>query len=152
MNTLRPLTTRTSAALLALALLAGCGTGAEDGAADEAPAASPSPSATTEPPVESTEPASPTPAPEPKGVVVEMSFQGDQITPNGERILAEVGEPILLRIESDRAGELHVHSTPEQEVAFGRGSSEHELVVDQPGVVEVEEHESGRVLVQLQVS
>jgi hypothetical protein len=37
-------------------------------------------------------------------------------------------------------------------IAFDQGSTQHELVIDQPGVVEVEEHDSGFVVLQLQVS
>lgn len=49
------------------------------------------------------------------------------------------------------AGELHVHSTPEQKIESDAGTSEHELVIDRPGVVEVESHEPDVVLLQLDV-
>jgi hypothetical protein len=58
----------------------------------------------------------------------------------------------MLHITADRAGELHVHSTPEQELEFDEGESHVELTFDHPGVVEVEDHESGKVILQLQVS
>ena len=63
-----------------------------------------------------------------------------------------LGEPVTLDITADREGELHVHSTPEEEIAFQHGDTEAELTFDQPGVVDVEDHESGKVIVQLQVS
>jgi len=99
-----------------------------------------------------TAPADETPTPEGKGVLVDVTVGGDEIAPNGARIEAEVGEPIIVTVDADRAGELHVHSTPEQVIAFDQGSTQHELVIDQPGVVEVEEHDSGFVVLQLQVS
>ena len=49
------------------------------------------------------------------------------------------------------AGEFHVHSTPEQEIEYDAGTSEHEITIDRPGVVEVESHEPASVVLQLEV-
>jgi hypothetical protein len=84
--------------------------------------------------------------------VVEITIDGDQITPNGDRVEVSLGEPVTFDITADRAGELHVHSTPEQELAFDEGETLVEATFDQPGVVEVEDHETDKVVVQLQVS
>lgn len=149
MRTPRVLVTTVTAALV----ISGCGASQETAPVDETPtpaassptpADSPNPSASSSPP-ETTEP-------EGKGVLVDVTVDGDEIAPNGARIEAEVGEPIIVTVDADRAGELHVHSTPEQVIAFDQGSTQHELVIDQPGVVEVEEHDSGFVVLQLQVS
>ena len=51
----------------------------------------------------------------------------------------------------DEAGELHVHSTPEQDLAYEAGTSEHEIAVDRPGVVEVENHDPDSIVLQLEV-
>ncbi|HZJ07696.1 MAG TPA: hypothetical protein VFD59_19865 [Nocardioidaceae bacterium] len=83
---------------------------------------------------------------------MKIEIEGDRIEPNGKRVSVEAGERILLEIESDRAGQLHVHSTPEEEIPFKLGDSMVELKVDTPGIVDVEEHESGTVLLQLEVS
>jgi hypothetical protein len=83
------------------------------------------------------------------GQVITITIDGDEITPNVE---VPLGEPVTLDITADRAGELHVHSTPEQEVEFDEGETRAELTIDQPGVVEVEDHELGTVIVQLEVS
>ncbi len=98
----------------------------------------------------STEP-EPEPEPEPAGVVVEITFDGDSVTPNGERVDAKVGEPVTLEIDADAAGELHIHSTPEQEIAYGAGTSTHEVTFDQPGVVDVESHDLTKIVVQVEV-
>ncbi len=143
------LTTPLVAAVAAAMLLAGCG--GDESTETASPAAPSSSSAAMEESSAPSEPAS-SPAPEPKGVVVDVTVSGESIDPNGERVQAELGEPLILRIDSDRAGELHVHSTPEQEVEFGKGSTQIELSFDQPGVVEVEDHESGLVVLQVQVS
>jgi hypothetical protein len=82
---------------------------------------------------------------------IEISLEQETFEPRGARIEVAAGEPITLTITADRAGELHVHSTPEQEIAFDQGTSEHELRIDQPGVVEVESHDPDLVVLQLEV-
>jgi hypothetical protein len=85
------------------------------------------------------------------GAAVTVTREGDSFTPNGERVELGVDQTLVLTIESDEAGELHVHSTPEQEIAYDAGTSEHEIVIDRPGVVEVESHEPDVILLQLEV-
>ncbi len=84
-------------------------------------------------------------------VAVTVTRKGDDFTPNGERVELGVDQTLVLTIDADTAGELHVHSTPEQEIEYDAGTSEHELVIDRPGVVEVESHEPDVVLLQLEV-
>jgi len=133
-----------AAAVITLAALglSGCASAddsePEDAAtASSTPTDSPSSSASTEP--------------EPAGVVVDITFDGDDVTPNGERIDAEVGEPVTLNIDADAAGELHVHSTPEQEIAYDAGTSTHEVTFDQPGIVDIESHNLEKIVVQVEV-
>ena len=92
-----------------------------------------------------------TPKPDPAGVVIEITFDGDSVTPNGERVDAKVGEPVTLEIDADTPGELHVHSTPEQEIAYEAGASTHEVTFDQPGVVDIESHDLEKIVVQVEV-
>ena len=88
----------------------------------------------------------------PSDDAIEIEIEGDKISPKGDLVEAKTGEVITLRIDSDRAGELHVHSTPEQEFSFDDGKSTIELNIDTPGVVDVEEHETGVVVLQLEVN
>ncbi|GAA4695811.1 hypothetical protein [Nocardioides nanhaiensis] len=88
---------------------------------------------------------------EPAGPSIDISVEGDQVTPNAETLEVEVGQPLTLNISSDRAGELHVHAKPEQYVDFEAGNTESELVIETPGSVEIEEHESGAVIALLTV-
>jgi hypothetical protein len=136
-----------AAALIVLsgALLAGCSS-AEDDAEPADPATS---QAST--PTDASTAATDSPSAEPEGTVVDITFSGDSVTPNGERIEAKVGEPLTLNITADAAGELHVHSTPEQEIAYDAGSSTHEVTFDQPGVVDIESHDLDKVVVQVEV-
>ena len=158
---LRTRTALTAAVATAL-LLAGCGGG--DTAADDptdtetSTSASPSDEATEEATHGASEDVEDEPGdddsdkPRPQGPFADLTFKGDDVSPNGERVQLGVGETLTLRIDSDRPGELHVHSTPEREIAFPAGRSERKLKIEQPGIVEVEEHDSGLVLLQLQVS
>ncbi|WP_210648918.1 hypothetical protein [Nocardioides sp. SYSU D00065] len=84
-------------------------------------------------------------------VVVPVTREDGTFTPNGERVALEVGQTLVLEVTADEAGELHVHSTPEQEIAYESGSSEHEITVDRPGVVEVESHDPDSIVLQLEV-
>jgi hypothetical protein len=44
-----------------------------------------------------------------------------------------------------------VHSNPEQELAFRSGDNELRLTFDKPGQVDVEEHESGALILRVLV-
>jgi hypothetical protein len=85
-------------------------------------------------------------------VRVEITFADGEVTPTGERVEAEAGEPIDLVVTADEPGSLHIHSDPEQELAYPAGEKTFEIQVDRPGVVDVESHELGAVIVQLEVS
>ena len=84
-------------------------------------------------------------------VTVEVTREGDSFTPNGARVELGVDQTLVLAIDADEAGELHVHSTPEQEVSYEEGASEHEITIDRPGVVEVESHDPDVIVMQLEV-
>ena len=84
-------------------------------------------------------------------VAVTITREDGQFTPNGERVELGVGQSLVLTVTADEAGELHVHSTPEQEIAYESGTSEHEITIDRPGVVEVESHDPDSIVLQLEV-
>ncbi len=84
-------------------------------------------------------------------LAIEITFDGDTVTPNGERVQVEVGQPIELVVIADAGGELHVHSKPEQELEYGEGTTRLPLTIDKPGVVDVESHDLDVVVVQLEV-
>lgn len=140
---------------LAALVLTGCAD-TEDATDTETPTASSSPTSSDSPTPDDTATATPpaTPAEEPsttEAITVEIEIEGDRIEPNGKRVKVAVGETVLLDIESDRAAELHVHSSPEQVLEIKPGESTMELAIDRPGLVDVEEHDTGLVLLQLEV-
>ena len=136
------------AAALATALLALGACSDEDGASSAGSSESPTPSSSSSSPVGS--PATKRPTPE--GTTIDITIKNGTVTPNGDRVKAEIGEPITLRIDADTAGEIHVHSTPEQELEFDKGVSTKRLTIEQPGIVDVEDHALEQVIVQLEVS
>ena len=84
-------------------------------------------------------------------VALTVTREGDEFSPNGERVELAVDQTLVLTIDADEAGELHVHSTPEQDISYGEGTSEHEITIDRPGVVEVESHDPDVIVLQLEV-
>lgn len=82
---------------------------------------------------------------------IQITFDGDSVTPTGKRVEVGAGDPVELVIKADKPGELHVHSTPEQEIAYGSGTTTEQLTIDQPGVVDVESHHLDVVVLQLEV-
>ncbi|MGN6131138.1 MAG: hypothetical protein ACTHOK_12435 [Nocardioidaceae bacterium] len=86
------------------------------------------------------------------GQTISITFKGDSVTPNGDRVKVQLGKPVVLKITADKAGEIHVHSTPEQEISYPAGSSTEKVTIDKPGVVDVESHALDKTIVQLQVS
>lgn len=144
--TLRRLTATLAPLLLVGALSTACGgesepeeqPGAQPSAGSEEPSATASDQTTTEPAPESED-------------AIEVTLEEGAYSPLGERVEVAVGEPVLISVTADAPGSLHVHSTPEQEITFEAGTSEHELTLDRPGVVEVESHEPAPALVILQL-
>lgn len=86
------------------------------------------------------------------GTAVHITIKNGKVTPHGDRVKAKVGQPVTLHIDADTAGEIHVHSSPEQEITFDKGTSTKKLTIDQPGIVDVEDHALEQVIVQLEVS
>lgn len=139
-----------AAALIAVLALAGCGSTTPDkpdgsgsaSSADRADGADGADGAIT---------ASAAPQTDDGVKTIAVTISGDKITPEGDRVQIEVGTPVRLTITADKAGELHVHSTPEQHVEFDEGTSSVELTFDKPGVVDVEDHALDKLILQFEV-
>ncbi|RYE79763.1 MAG: hypothetical protein EOO74_03190 [Myxococcales bacterium] len=138
----RPVLAATTALTLGLVLSA-CGSSDEP---DAAPSSASSQTASS-----STSPSTSASPSEAAGTVVKVTVSGNDLSPNAEKIKVKMGEEVTLDISSDRDGEFHVHSTPEQEIPFTPGDTKATLTFDRPGLVDVEEHESHKLLVQFEV-
>lgn len=130
------------AALTAVALLvAGCGGASSD---DTVSSSSATPTSTGAPAL--TDQQSP-----PERLVVDVTISGGQVTPTNEQLQTTVGVPIILRVDSDAADQLHVHATPEHTFDIEPGTNQSfQFTVDVPGKVDVELHELNRTIVVLQ--
>ncbi len=138
---------------LVAVLLTGCAAGQEQ-QDTAAPAPSSSPQASTpEPSALPSQAQTPTAAPSPTPSVrtVAVAFAGGQVTGTSGREEVPVGEPVVLRISSDVAEEVHVHGYDAYGDIPAGGSVDIPLTADIPGVFEVELHDSGKVLFQLRV-
>lgn len=89
------------------------------------------------------------PAPGPTMVMVTVT--GESVQPSGRKVDVAVGQPVELVVKSDVAGEIHVHSDPEQEIEFEPGTTSRTLTIERPGVVDVERHDPDSLVVQLEV-
>lgn len=81
---------------------------------------------------------------------VEIIIENGEASPL-ERVPVEPGEEVELVVKSDEPGSLHVHSSPEQELEYSAGTTTLNLTIDEPGVVDVESHELGTLVLQLEV-
>lgn len=112
-----------------------------DAASSVTPSAASSPAAPVSPSTESTD----------LGPLLTITIDGEEVSPNAEAIHLSTGEKLLVEIDSDRAGELHIHSAPEQFVQFAAGTTDGEIVVNTPGTVEVEDHDTSAVVALIEV-
>ncbi|MEV6275507.1 hypothetical protein [Nocardia sp. NPDC051832] len=88
----------------------------------------------------------------PAETTVAIRIAADAVTPTNGRADAEVGQPIVLKVDSDAPDELHVHSDPPHTFAVEpRVGQEFRFTVTVPGQVEVELHEAGKTVTTLQV-
>ncbi len=134
-----------AAAAVAALVLTGC-------AESEEPAASPGPTVSASQDAGDAGDAGDSEAAEDSGAEpIEVEIEGDRIDPRGMRVQVTAGETVTLDVTSDRAAELHVHSSPAQVLEVEPGESALELVIDRPGIVDIEEHETGLVVLQLEV-
>jgi hypothetical protein len=87
-----------------------------------------------------------------KPLVIDITFSGDSVTPNGERVKVARGQKVEFLVKADAAGEIHVHSTPEKQLSYSAGTTELQVgSFSQPGLIEVESHALEKTIVQLQV-
>ena len=140
---------------LSAGLLAACAAGepdatAPDSAAAPAPAATSATSAAGSPTPSA--PASPSVAPSPTVRTIEVAYAGGAVTGTSGREEVPLGEPVVLRVTSDVAEQVHVHGYDAEQAVPAGGTVDIPVEATIPGVFEVELHDSGKVLFQLRVA
>lgn len=83
--------------------------------------------------------------------LVQVKVTRDSIEPQGEKLEVKKGQPVVLDIDAEVGGELHVHSSPEQHIEYPAGKSQATLTIDRPGIIEVESHTLDKLVLQLEV-
>ena len=139
------MTSRTLLILTAAALItAGCGgSNGTDTASSSASSAAPS---TINPSDMSNDQAPP------NRLDIDVDIKGGNVTPTNQQLKAGVKEQIIIRVNSDAADELHVHSTPEHKFNIeAKPMQIFQFTVDVPGKVDVELHHLNKTIATITV-
>ncbi|GAS99299.1 uncharacterized protein RMCC_6264 [Mycolicibacterium canariasense] len=88
----------------------------------------------------------------PERVVIDVTIAGGNVTPTNQQVQAKVKQPIIVRVNSDAADQLHVHSNPEHtfDVKPENGQA-FQFTVDVPGRVDVELHHLDKTVATITV-
>lgn len=86
-----------------------------------------------------------------KVVEVGVSVHDGKVSPKPRRVAVPLGSQVRMQITSDVDDEVHVHGYDVEETLEAGRTTTVELQADQPGLFEVETHESELELLQLEV-
>ncbi|MFD4442804.1 hypothetical protein ACFWPK_23815 [Nocardia sp. NPDC058519] len=85
-------------------------------------------------------------------LIIDIRIANGAVSPANTRTEAEVGQRIVLRVDSDTTDELHVHSAPAHTFSVAAASGqEFGFTVTVPSQVAVELHHLGRTVTTLLV-
>jgi hypothetical protein len=88
----------------------------------------------------------------PDRLVIDVTIKGGQVNPTNAQLQAKAKEPIVVRVSSDVADELHVHSTPDHTFKIeARAGQQFQFSVDVPGNVDIELHQLQKTIATVQV-
>jgi sporulation-control protein spo0M len=88
----------------------------------------------------------------PTRLAIDVHIKGGNVTPTNQQLNAGVKEQIIIRVNSDAADELHVHSTPEHKFNIeAKPMQIFQFTVDVPGKVDVEVHKLNKTIATIQV-
>ena len=88
----------------------------------------------------------------PSRLVIDVTINGGNVTPTNEQLQGAIKEPIVIRVNSDAADELHVHSNPKHTFKVeAKPAQSFQCTVDVPGRVDVELHQLNRTIATIQV-
>jgi sporulation-control protein spo0M len=88
----------------------------------------------------------------PTRLVIDVTIKGGQVTPTNAQVKSGVGEPIIVKVNSDAADQLHVHSNPEHTFNIEpKENQSFQFTVTVPGQVDVELHQLNKVVATIAV-
>ena len=83
---------------------------------------------------------------------IDIDIKGGNVTPTNQQLQAAVKEQIVIRVNSDAADELHVHSTPEHKFNVeAKPMQIFQFTVDVPGKVDIELHKLNKTVATITV-
>jgi hypothetical protein len=84
--------------------------------------------------------------------VIDVTIKDGKVTPTNEQLQSGVNEQIVVRVNSDAADQLHVHSTPEHSFNVeAKPMQIFQFTVDVPGKVDVELHKLNKTIATITV-
>jgi hypothetical protein len=142
-------------AALAVWLTAGCGgsktTGGTSSSSGKASSSAARSSGTTAA-SSSAAPPSGSQQPPAGAATFDVTIANGHVTPTNATWQGKVGEPITVRVTSDAADELHVHSSPDHEFEVAAAPDQvFTFTIDVPGSVDIELHKLDKTIATLQV-
>lgn len=88
----------------------------------------------------------------PARLVIDVTIKEGKVTPTNEQLQSGVNEQIVIKVNSDAADELHVHSTPEHSFNVeAKPMQSFQFTVSVPGKVDVELHKLNKTIATIQV-
>ena len=89
----------------------------------------------------------------PDRLLIDVTIKGGQVDPTNAQLDVKVNEPIVVKVNSDAADELHVHSNPEHtfKIESKPGAQQFQFTVGVPGKVDIELHQLGKTIATVQV-
>ena len=88
----------------------------------------------------------------PTRLTIDVDIKGGNVTPTNQQLQAGVKEQVVIRVNSDAADELHVHSTPEHKFNVeAKPMQIFQFTVDVPGKVDVELHKLNKTVATITV-
>jgi sporulation-control protein spo0M len=88
----------------------------------------------------------------PNRLDIDVTIKGGNVDPTNAQLQAKVKEPIVVRVNSDSADELHVHSTPDHTFEIEPNKAmQFQFSVDVPGNVDIELHHLNKTVATVAV-
>lgn len=136
-----------------LLMASACGDSREPSASTQTPAVTtpPSPPSTEVEPVPTTSPPEPTVTGEENVTVVQVTVREGRAV-SDDRVEVNLGDMVSMRFDSDTPLLVHVHGFDREFPVEAGIAAVHEFEARIPGVFEVEDHLTHRLLVELQVN
>jgi ABC-type glycerol-3-phosphate transport system substrate-binding protein len=88
----------------------------------------------------------------PDRLLIDVTIKGGEVNPTNAQLQAKTNEPIVVKVDSDVADELHVHSTPDHTFKIeAKSGQQFQFSVDVPGKVDIELHHLEKTIATVQV-